>query len=53
MTTNLSENPGGHVRRKVTIVGSGNVGASCAMRLAEKGLAEVRKDEKTCKGVVE
>jgi malate dehydrogenase len=29
------------VRKKVTVVGSGNVGASCAVRLAGKGLADV------------
>jgi malate dehydrogenase len=29
------------MRRKVTVVGSGNVGASCAVRLADKGLADV------------
>lgn len=29
------------MRRKVTIVGSGNVGASCAVRLADRGLADV------------
>jgi malate dehydrogenase len=29
------------MRRKVTVVGAGNVGASCALRLAEKGLADV------------
>lgn len=29
------------MRRKVTIVGSGNVGASCAIRLAEKELADI------------
>jgi malate dehydrogenase len=29
------------MRRKVTIVGAGNVGASCALRLADRGLADV------------
>jgi len=29
------------MRKKVTIVGSGNVGASCAVRLAGKGLADI------------
>lgn len=29
------------MRRKVTVVGSGNVGASCAVRLAEKELADI------------
>lgn len=29
------------MRQKVTVVGSGNVGASCAVRLADKGLANV------------
>ncbi len=29
------------MRRKVTVVGSGHVGATCAMRLAEKELADV------------
>jgi len=29
------------MRRKVTVVGSGNVGASCAVRLAGKGMADV------------
>ncbi len=29
------------MRRKVTVVGSGNVGASCAVRLADKALADV------------
>jgi malate dehydrogenase len=29
------------MRRKVTVVGAGNVGASCAVRLADKGLADV------------
>lgn len=29
------------MRQKVTVVGSGNVGASCAVRLADKGLADV------------
>jgi malate dehydrogenase len=29
------------MRKKVTIVGSGNVGASCAVRLAEKELADI------------
>jgi malate dehydrogenase len=29
------------MRKKVTVVGAGNVGASCAVRLAEKGLADV------------
>jgi len=29
------------MRKKVTVVGSGNVGASCAVRLADKGLADV------------
>ena len=29
------------MRRKVTVVGAGNVGASCALRLADKGLADV------------
>jgi malate dehydrogenase len=29
------------MRKKVTVVGAGNVGASCAIRLAEKGLADV------------
>jgi len=29
------------MRKKVTVVGAGNVGASCAVRLADKGLADV------------
>jgi len=29
------------MRKKVTVVGSGNVGASCAVRLAGKSLADV------------
>ena len=29
------------MRKKVTVVGSGNVGASCAVRLASKGLADI------------
>jgi len=29
------------MRKKVTVVGAGNVGASCALRLADKGLANV------------
>jgi malate dehydrogenase len=29
------------MRKKVTVVGAGNVGASCALRLADKGLADV------------
>ncbi|HZT28668.1 MAG TPA: malate dehydrogenase [Bryobacteraceae bacterium] len=29
------------MRKKVTVVGSGNVGASCAVRLAGKGIADV------------
>jgi malate dehydrogenase len=29
------------MRKKVTVVGSGNVGASCTLRLADKGLADV------------
>lgn len=29
------------MRKKVTVVGAGNVGASCAVRLAETGLADV------------
>jgi malate dehydrogenase len=29
------------MRKKVTIVGAGNVGASCALRLADRGLADV------------
>ena len=29
------------MRRKVTVVGSGNVGASCTLRLADRGLADV------------
>jgi malate dehydrogenase len=29
------------MRRKVTVVGAGNVGASCAVRLASKGLADI------------
>jgi malate dehydrogenase len=29
------------MRKKVTIVGAGNVGASCALRLADQGLADV------------
>jgi malate dehydrogenase len=29
------------MRKKVTVVGSGNVGASCAVRLADKALADV------------
>ena len=29
------------MRRKVTVVGSGNVGASCAVRLADRGLADI------------
>jgi malate dehydrogenase len=29
------------VRNKITVVGAGNVGANCALRVAEKGLADV------------
>jgi len=29
------------VRNKITVVGAGNVGANCALRIAEKGLADV------------
>jgi len=29
------------MRQKVTVVGAGNVGASCALRLADRGLADV------------
>ncbi len=29
------------MRKKVTVIGSGNVGASCALRLASRGLADV------------
>ena len=29
------------MRKRVTVVGAGNVGASCALRLADKGLADV------------
>src|SRR3974377_823727 len=29
------------MRKKVTVVGAGNVGANCALRVAEKGLADV------------
>ena len=29
------------MRKKVTVVGAGNVGASCALRLADRGLADV------------
>jgi len=29
------------MRKKVTVVGSGNVGASCTLRLADRGLADV------------
>jgi malate dehydrogenase len=29
------------MRKKVTVVGAGNVGATCAMRIAEKELADV------------
>lgn len=29
------------MRKKVTVIGSGNVGASCAVRLADRGLADV------------
>jgi malate dehydrogenase len=29
------------MRKKVTVVGSGNVGASCAVRLASRGLADI------------
>jgi len=29
------------MRKKVTVVGSGNVGASCAVRLADRGLADI------------
>jgi len=29
------------MRKKITVVGAGNVGASCALRLADKGLADV------------
>jgi malate dehydrogenase len=29
------------MRKKVTVVGAGNVGANCALRIAEKGLADV------------
>jgi malate dehydrogenase len=32
------------MRPKVTVVGSGNVGASCALRLADRGLADVVVD---------
>src|ERR1039457_5917368 len=32
---------GANMRKKVTVVGSGNVGASCAVRLAGKGLADI------------
>jgi malate dehydrogenase len=31
----------GQMRKKVTVIGSGNVGASCALRLASRGLADV------------
>jgi len=30
-----------HMRKKVTVVGAGNVGASCALRIANKELADV------------
>jgi malate dehydrogenase len=30
-----------HMKKKVTVVGAGNVGASCAVRLADRGLADV------------
>ena len=29
------------MRKKITVVGAGNVGATCAHRLAEKGFADV------------
>ena len=29
------------MRKKITVVGAGNVGASCAQRLAERGYADV------------
>ena len=29
------------MRKKVTVVGAGNVGANCAVRIADKGLADV------------
>jgi malate dehydrogenase len=29
------------LRKKITVVGAGNVGANCALRIAEKGLADV------------
>ena len=29
------------MRKKVTVVGAGNVGANCALRIAEKELADV------------
>ncbi|MCX7668619.1 MAG: malate dehydrogenase, partial [Anaerolineae bacterium] len=29
------------MRKKVTVVGAGNVGASCAVNLAHKGLADI------------
>ncbi len=29
------------MRKKVTVIGAGNVGASCAVRLADKGLADI------------
>lgn len=29
------------MRNKVTVVGAGNVGASCAVRLADRGLADI------------
>ena len=29
------------MRNKITVVGAGNVGANCALRVAEKGLADV------------
>src|SRR5436190_19057786 len=32
---------GVHLRKKVTVVGAGNVGANCALRLADKELADV------------
>ena len=30
-----------NMRKKVTVVGGGNVGATCALRIAEKELADV------------
>jgi malate dehydrogenase len=29
------------MRKKVTVIGAGNVGATCAQRIAEKGYADV------------